>query len=69
MKTMIKSAIAATAVCLLAGCESSGLPQHESTVSPGYYVSAQTTGLPANDEASARLTEQLMERLPEISTH
>ena len=66
MKTILKSAIAVTAVCLLA-C----LSHHESAVAATHFPNVKTTGSQTDvqNDAAAKLTEQLMEKLPEISTH
>ena len=49
MKTIIKSAVAVAAVCLLAGCETTGLsPREQSGVSyPNYILSLQSNGASA----------------------
>ena len=66
MKTIIKSTLAVAAICFLAGwvCR-------ESTVTAPPFPNVKTTGYQtdAQNEAAALLTAQIMERLPEISTH
>ena len=66
MKTMIKSTVAVAIVCLLAGWA-----HHESAAAATHFPNVKTTGSQTDvqNDVAAKLTEQLMEKLPEISTH
>ena len=66
MKTIVKSAIAVAIVCLLAG-----LAHYESAVAATHFPNVKTTGSQTDvqNDVAAKLTEQFMEKLPEISTH
>ena len=65
MKTMIKSTVVVAIVCLLAVWT-----LHE-TAATTSFPNVQTTGYQANIQAdtAAIMTEQFLERLPEIATH